>query len=109
VVVGGEGGGPRQGCHCCRHQGWWVRVWGEGERGGCGLAFGLHVCHGWILPTPHVQTSLILRNTTDYIKKVRRAMNRLNVEIDLHDHWNPIVCIVQIRTPSTTHIYNYME
>jgi hypothetical protein len=27
---------------------WWVRAWGEGVRGGCGLAL-LHVCHGWIV------------------------------------------------------------
>jgi hypothetical protein len=32
VVVVGEGGGMGQGRrdHC--HQGWWVRVWGEGVR-----------------------------------------------------------------------------
>jgi hypothetical protein len=85
MVVGGEGDGPGRG-RCCRHQGWWVRVWGEGVRGGCGLAFGLHVCHGWILPAPRVQTSLTLQNTTDYIKEVRHVTNRLNVEIHLHNH-----------------------
>jgi hypothetical protein len=36
-VYGGWLGDNGGGGGCCR-QGWWVRAWGEGAQGGCGLA-----------------------------------------------------------------------